>query len=64
VGEHRQREQGDLISFLIKIKRTQKTHRQSGEGYKDRWTNTKRYTDRQQGNLISLLSIFKIRRVG
>jgi hypothetical protein len=33
--------------------------------YADRWTDTKGYIDRQQGDLISLLRFFfKVRKVG
>jgi hypothetical protein len=52
-----QKEEDDLISFLTKIKKTHKgtqtawlshnARNKSYGGYTDRWTDTKRYADRQ-----------------
>jgi hypothetical protein len=62
------REQGDLISPLTKIRGDGLTDRQQGDlislknegGYTGRWTEP----DREQGNLIRLLSYFQNKESG
>jgi hypothetical protein len=56
------RQQADLISLIRKIRGWEYTRRIDTDKCIDRWTDKDGYTDTQQGDPISLLLFFKIRK--